>query len=67
MGDFLKEGGALGQFPDLRRGLARKRGVVLLRGVDTPMHTLLWYLPENVNRISIMKMIVDFNVLFQYP
>ena len=40
---------------------------MLLRGVDTPMHTLLWYLSENVNRISIMKMIVDFNVLFQYP
>ena len=40
-GDCLKRAG-LGQFADLRRGLARKRDVVFLRGggVDTPMHTM---------------------------
>ena len=32
--------GALGQFVDLRGGLARKRGGVFLRGGDTLMHTV---------------------------
>ena len=37
IGGIAKKGG-LGQFVDLRRGLARKRGVVFLRGgVDTLM------------------------------
>ena len=35
-GDFLKRGG-LRQFADLRRGLAKKRGMLFLRGVDTSM------------------------------
>ena len=40
-GDCLKRGGeGLGQFADLRRTLARKVGV-FLRGVDTPMHTMV--------------------------
>ena len=40
-GDWLKKrGGGLGQFADLRRGLARKRGVVVLREVNTPMPTM---------------------------
>ena len=34
--------GVLGQFADLKGGLGKKQGVVLLRGVgvDTPMHTM---------------------------
>ena len=38
-GYYLKRG--LGQFPDLRGGLARKRGLLFLRGggVDTPIYT----------------------------
>ena len=41
-GDCLKRGGGgFEQFADLRGGLARKRGVVFLRGVDTPMHTII--------------------------
>ena len=34
--------GVLGQFGDLGRGggSARKKGVVFLKGVDTPMHTM---------------------------
>ena len=32
-GDCLKRG--LGQFADLKRGLAKKRGMMFLRGVDT--------------------------------
>ena len=39
-GDCLKRGG-FEQFADLRGGLARKRGVVFLREVDTPMHTMI--------------------------
>ena len=42
----LKQGGGLpkklGQFANLRGGLARKRGIVFLRGVDTPMHTMMY-------------------------
>ena len=39
-GNCLKRGG-LGQFTDLREGgLARKRGVVFLREVETYMHTM---------------------------
>ena len=38
-GGLPKKGG-LGQFANLRRGLTRKRWVVFLRGVDTPMHTM---------------------------
>ena len=45
-GNCLKRGGGLGQFADLKGGggLARKRGVVFLKGgrggVDTPMHNM---------------------------
>ena len=35
-----KMGGGLGQFPNLMEGLARKRGVVLLREGCTPTHTM---------------------------
>ena len=38
-GEFLKKEG-LGQFSDLRRKLDKKEGVVFLRAVDTPMHTM---------------------------
>ena len=38
----LPEKGGLGQFADLRgRGLGKKEWVVFLRGVDTPLHTIL--------------------------
>ena len=30
----------LGQFADLGGGILQKRGLVFLRGVDTPMHTM---------------------------
>ena len=43
-GDCLKEGAwGLGQFADLRWGLARKRekGGCFLVGVDTSMHTMV--------------------------
>ena len=33
-------GGGLGQYADLRGGLARKRGGAFEGGVDTPMHTM---------------------------
>ena len=40
IGGIAKKGG-LGQFVDLRGGLARKRGGgVFEGGVDTPMHTI---------------------------
>ena len=39
-GGGLSKKGVLGQFADLKGGLARKRGVVFLRGVDTPIHTM---------------------------
>ena len=36
-----KGGGGLGQFADLRGGLGEKEGMVFLRGVGTPVHTML--------------------------
>ena len=39
-GDCLKRGG-LGQHQVLRGDWQKKRGVVFLRGVDTPMHTMI--------------------------
>ena len=39
-GSCLKKGGGLGQFADLRGRLGKKEGVVFLRGVDTPVHTI---------------------------
>ena len=36
----LRKHKGLRQFADLRVGLKKKEGVVLLRGVDTSMHTL---------------------------
>ena len=40
-GDWLERVG-LGQFADLRDGLAKERGVVFLKeGVDTAMYTML--------------------------
>ena len=41
MGDCLKRG-TLGLFTDLRGDLARKRGMMFSRGVETPMHNM-WY------------------------
>ena len=49
-GDCLKKGG-LGPFADLgdrwegdRGGLAKKMGIVFLKGHDTPRHTVInWY------------------------
>ena len=36
-----RSGGGLGQFADLwGGGLSKKEGVVFLRGVDTPIHTM---------------------------
>ena len=49
--------GGLGQFPDLKGGLARKRVVVFLKGkgggvfegaVDTPMHNMFIKLLRNL-------------------
>ena len=41
MGDCCKKGGGLGQFANLREGgLSKKEGVIFLRGVYTPMHTI---------------------------
>ena len=42
-GGLPNKGRGLGQFSDLRGGMARKRRVVFLRGVDTPMHTMPKY------------------------
>ena len=39
-GGRLPKKGELGLFTDLRGDLARKIGVVFLRGVETPMHTM---------------------------
>ena len=49
-GNFLKGGGGLGQFSDLRWGLLKKRGVVFLRGEVIPQYTL-WY---NKNFLSML-------------
>ena len=38
-GNCLKRG--FGLFSDLRGGLVKKEGVMSLRGVDTPMYTML--------------------------
>ena len=47
-GNCLKRGW-LGQFSDLSGGLAKKKGVVFLRGVDTPMHTMSLYQKSFIN------------------
>ena len=39
-GDSLNRGGGLGQFADLRGGLAEKEGDVFEWGVDTPVHNM---------------------------
>ena len=39
-GRGLPKNGGLGQFADLREGLARKRGMLLLRGELIPQYTL---------------------------
>ena len=36
-----KGGGVFGQFADLRGGLGEKEEMVFLRGVGTPVHTML--------------------------
>ena len=41
----LPKKGGLGQFAGLRGGLAKKRGVMFLRGADTPMHTMITEVP----------------------
>ena len=41
-GNYLKGWGGLGQFADLRGGLAKKRGESVFKGVDTPMQTMLF-------------------------
>ena len=46
--------GGLGQFVDLRGGLARKKGVVFLRGeVDTPMPTMIILSHLELSRIDL--------------
>ena len=53
--DCLKRGGGLGQFADLKGGLARKRGVVFLRGgVDTPVPTMKNHFMRNFIRENII-------------
>ena len=42
-GGRLSKKGELGLFTDLRGDLARKMGVVFLRAVETPMHTMDLY------------------------
>ena len=51
-GDCLKRGG-LGQFVGLRGGawLGKKEGVVFLRGVDTPMLTMI--------KLSYLELVID--------
>ena len=44
-GGLPKKGRGLRQFADLRGGLGKKEEVVFLRGVDTPMHTVLVVFP----------------------
>ena len=39
-GGFSKKGWGLGLFAKLSGGLGKKRGVVFLRGADTPMDTM---------------------------
>ena len=40
-GTAAKRGGGLGQFANLREGgFSKKEGVIFLRGVYTPMHTI---------------------------
>ena len=46
----------LGQFVDLRGGLARKRGVVFLRGFDTPMPTMIIVSHLELSRIDLPKL-----------
>ena len=45
------------------RGLARKKGVVFLRGVDTPMHTM--YSAHNFT--DILKLFKDYAKTFTTP
>ena len=50
-GELSKVGGRLRQLADLRGRLAKKRGMVFLRGVDTPIHTMgkvgIWEILRN--------------------
>ena len=52
--------GGLGQFADLREGLARTRGWCFRGGVDTPMHTM----SVIVQRVKVSVAILsDLNLL----
>ena len=50
-GELSKVGGRLRQLADLRGRLAKKMGMVFLRGVDTPIHTMgkvgIWEILRN--------------------
>ena len=35
-----------GQFADLGGGICKKEGVVFLKGVDTPIHTMVYILTK---------------------
>ena len=50
--------GGLGQFANLRGDLARKRGVVFLRGGDIPMHTM----DANSNMMYSVSAVFQVNV-----
>ena len=51
----LPKKGELGQFADLRGGgLCKKEGVAFLRGVDTPVHTMIYIVLKI--QISIRKL-----------
>ena len=50
MGGSRKKGG-LGQFADLSGKFGKKEGVVFLRGVDTPVHFMVFRIVRLVSRI----------------
>ena len=54
-GDCLKRGAwTVCRFKGGGGGLARKRGVVFLRGVDTPMHTMDQVLLDDLTKASMV-------------
>ena len=58
----MPEKGGLGQFADLRGHLAKKRGVVFLRGcggADTPMHTMSYNFMLSVTLSKLIVLTAD--------
>ena len=51
----LPKKGRLGQFTDLRGrlGIARKRGVMFLKGIETPMHTIILFPVKHQFSVSV--------------